>query len=81
VCLAWDKSRRGPDAGGVPGDLDADPCAGAESALDHEAVVERLGDLGYDGPHNAVKFRGNQAVHPVHLAQANGFDLDIIHEL
>lgn len=37
-----------------------------------------VGNLGYDGPRGTVQFHGNQAVHPVHLAQIEGLDFSII---
>lgn len=37
-----------------------------------------VGNLGYDGPRGTVQFHGTQAVHPVHLAQIDGFDFSII---
>lgn len=40
-----------------------------------------IGTLGYEGPRGTVEFRGNQAIHPVHLARVNGLDFDVIDRL
>jgi urea transport system substrate-binding protein len=52
--------------------------AGSTRVADMNRVV---GSLGYDGPRGTVQFHGSQAVHPVYLARADGFDFDIVEKL
>lgn len=52
--------------------------AGSTCVADMNRVI---GELGYDGPRGTVQFHGSQAVHPVYLARADGFDFDIVEKL
>ena len=48
----------------------------------HVSEMNRvIGTLGYDGPRGTVQFHGSQAIHPVYLARADGFDFDIVEKL
>ncbi|TLP72895.1 hypothetical protein FEF27_11225 [Nesterenkonia sphaerica] len=51
------------------------------SSLDTHDMNRVVGTLGYEGPRGTVEFHGNQAVHPVHLAQVHGLDFEVIEQL